>query len=184
MSFQNRLAHFSDRRGQKLVANDISRSGLHLDVIHIQSHREMGEERRMTIKSFQFLPVVFPLERFEEMSTRYGKTADEKLITHLVDVSEEGFTVYVSSQKEPIDVNDLLFWTIENNVPGVEPAIMILRVKDMVSHFGSYGITHQGYRVTTESPSTLPDVLLTHLSEAHEKRQLSILAEHQREQLS
>lgn len=165
-----------------MITNNIQRSGIHLDVIHVQSFPDHNiDERRMRIESFEYLPVVFPFDVFEGMDTRYGRTADNKIVSYLVDTAErESFPIYVGGQKGIIDRNDILFWLVENNVAGVEPTILVLRIKSMSSHFGSYGITHQGYNVTAESPSTLPQPLLDALIEASEKRKTSFLADHKR----
>lgn len=185
MSFQNRLAHFQDKRATRIIKNDITRSGVHLDVIHLESFKDMNiDERRIRIEALDFLPVVLPFETFEGMTTRYGKTPDGKTVTYLVDTTEaEAFTIFVTSRKQILNRDDLLFWLIENNVEGVEPSILILRVKELEAHFGSYSITHQGYKVTAESPTVLPDLVIEKLIEASTIRRSAFLAGHQREQL-
>lgn len=187
MSFQNRLSYFQDKRNAKLVRNDITRSGLYLDVIHITSHRDSQyDERRLTIDNFQFIPVVFPFEQIEGMDARIGTTQEGELVTHLMS-EETDFEVYIDSRKGAVTKDDLLFWLVEDYSSGtstpVIPSIMLLKVKNLKTHFGSYGITFRGYGCTTSDPSTLPKALRDGLHEAFEKRRTELLARHARTQI-
>jgi len=187
MSFQNRLAHYQDKRNARLVRNDITRSGMYVDAIHVTSYRDSQyDERRLAIDSFQFLPVVFPFDQLEGMETRIGTTPEGKRVTHLM-AEQEHLQVFADIRRHFLDKDDMLFWMIENyaGVRGeaIEPAILLLKVTNMLSHFGSYGITFQGYMCTTSDPSTLPEALTTALAEAYEKRRPEILATHARTQI-
>lgn len=185
MSFQNRLSYFSDKRGAKMVQNDIVRSGYFLDLIHVRVSRDAGyNEINTQIESFQFLPVVMPIKDIENMEVKYGRSSDGSLVPYLTQISEDALQIYATSKHRPIERDDILFWIIENYMEGVEPAILVLRVKQMNANFGSYGIIFNSYTVTTEDPSRLPTELVDKLRTAHEKRQFAVLAEHQREQLS
>ena len=187
MSFQSRLSYYNDKRNARLVRNDITRSGIYTDVIHVTSHRDSQyDERRLSIDSFQFLPVVFPFEELEGMETRLGRDSEGKPVAQLLS-QESSFTVYVDAASKILDKDDMLFWMVENysgpNVNSVLPTMMLLRVANMVSHFGSYGITFQGYVCTVGDSSTLPDPLREALMEAYEKRRPQILASHARTQI-
>ena len=186
MSFQNRLSHFQDKRNTRLVQNDISRSGVHTDLVHIKTFRdEQYDERRMEIAGFQFTPVVFPFEVLEGMQTRLGTTPEGKTISFL-STEESSFDIYINSTSIELfpTKDDMLFWMVENHTHNsMEPAILLLRVSDVVSHFGSYGIIYHGYKCVTSDPSTLPDVLISKLQEAYVKRQVEFLASHARTQL-
>lgn len=190
MGFQNRLSYYQDRRNSKLARNDIKRSGYYMDVIHVQSHRDdMYDEKRMTIEDFHYIPVVVPFDTLEGMETRLGKLQDGRQITHLL-TQEESFTLYVdqwsnSSTARVLDRNDLLFWMVENYSDPksrIEPAAMILRVKNLESHFGNYGIIFQGYTCTTENPDRMPEALYDKLLEAHDIRRAEIRARQRRVQ--
>jgi len=186
MSFQNRLSYFQDRRNARLVCNDITRSGLYLDVIHLTAHRDAQyDERRLTIDSFQFIPVVFPLQDLEGMETRLGRAEEGEIIPHLM-TEESSFEVYIDARKGVVTKDDLLFWMVEDYSTGTHsssPAILLLKVTNLLSHFGSYGITFRGYQCTTSDPSTLPRALRDALKEAFEKRRTEILARHGRTQI-
>ena len=190
MSFQNRLSHFQDKRNTRLVQNDISRSGIHTDAIYVTSFRDAQyDERRTRIEGFQFVPVVFPFEELEKMQTRLGTTEEGKTISFL-STEESMFEVYVNTgpRKKLLTKDDLLFWMVENFSGSTsdtlfEPTLLLLRVADIMSHFGSHGIIFHGYNCAVGDPSTLPPALLDSLAEAYEKRRSHLLASHARTQL-
>lgn len=186
MSFQNRLSYYQDKRNAKLTRNNIKRSGVYLDTIHVTTYRDAQyDTRRMTIEGFQFVPVIMPFETIEGMETRLGKTKDGTLIPHLM-IDKEELQLYIESTAYVIDKDDLIFWVVENYSDPkkrIDPAILVLKVKNVQSHFGSYGIIFQGYTCTTENPDRLPDELINELKKAHSLRQAEILARHKRTQL-
>ncbi|MCA1800065.1 MAG: hypothetical protein LC687_00425 [Actinobacteria bacterium] len=144
------------------------------------------DERRLAIESFQFLPVVFPFTELEGMETRYGRDAEGTPISQLMSQESE-FTVYVDAPNKPLDRDDMLFWLIENysgpRVDSILPTMLMLRVVNMVSHFGTYGIIFQGYKCTVGDVSTMPTQLRDALVEAYYKRRPQFLADHARTQI-
>lgn len=186
MSFQNRLSYFQDRRNARLLRNAAALSGVHTDVILVNTFRNATYDvRQQEIREVIFIPIVFPFESLEKMQARMVKTATGEYLTHLATLPDTVLSIYPATEKV-INKDDLLFWLIEdysligNNSAATTPAILLLRIKDITVHFGSYGITHKKFDCTTEDPSSLPVALMDAFQEAHQKRRPKLLADHNR----
>ena len=192
MSFQNRLSYFQDKRNARLLRNAAALSGVHTDVILVDIFRNATYDvKQIRIRELIFVPVVFPHEAFENVQARLIQLPDNSSFTLLAIPIDTSLSLYVSTE-HPINKDDLLFWMIEDfsypekeiygEVLPATPALLLLRVKELTAHFGTYGITHKKLTCSTEDPSSLPGAAREALLKVHEKRRQSFLTSHARVQ--